>query len=436
MLFAILPASAYDFEDNGVYYNLISATDLTCEITHGDIKYRGDFTIPSKVMYKGRELTVTKIGSGAFQKCKELTNLNIPECIKSIDNYAFDGCESLIHFRIPDNVWYIGAYIFRGCINLQTVELPNLINHISNGTFSGCTGLTQFSVPENMVSIGRAAFQDCENLQNIIIPTSVKEIGERAFSGCANLKEITIPENVTKIEINTFKNCRSLSSIIIPGNVESITAEAFDGCDGLNTVFIDISNTRLSYKAGPDMNYHSVFVNCPNIRNLAVGRIIPESGLGINKVTKLTLMKNSSMYQFKDLSTIEEIVFTADISSTEINYKEFYNFKKLQCIVCESEIPDPDLCPSVDNIQLSNLIIYVPDGCVSAYQNADGWKKFWDIREISSREDSSGITVINSSSVRDEIARYNMQGNQVDEHYKGFVIICYSDGSSKKVLQK
>ena len=437
MLFAILPASAYDFEDNGVYYNLLSATDLTCEITYGDVKYSGDFTIPSKVMYKGRELTVTRIGSSAFRNCKELTNVNIPECIDMIYSRAFEGCESFTHFRIPENVWYIGGYIFSGCINLQSVEFPISIRQISNGTFNGCTSLTQFSVPENADSIGSSAFQDCENLQSIIIPSSVKGIGKKAFSGCSNLKEISLPENITYIKYNTFHNCRLLSSITIPSKVKSITYGAFDSCNGLETVIFDSSKTPISTNRDSDgYNDDGFFMNCPNLRNLAVGRIIPVSALGIDRVTKLTLMKNSSMDQFKDLRTIEEIVFAADISSTEINYKEFYNFKKLQCIVCESEIPNPDLCPSVDNIQLSNLIIYVPDGCVSAYQNADGWKNFWDIREISSREESSGITVINSSYVRNEIARYNMQGNQVDEHYKGFVIICYSDGSSKKVLQK
>ena len=51
-------------------------------------------------------------------------------------------------------------------------------------------------------------------------------------------------------------------------------------------------------------------------------------------------------------------------------------------------------------------------------------------------EDESGIDIVISENERAEIARYNLQGQKVSEDYQGMVIVRYSDGSTKKLLNK
>lgn len=100
---------AYDFEVDGIYYNVLSLSDLTCEVTYNaenaktgylDFNdrdgsgitrlsttypsYKGEVTIPATVNYKGRELKVTGIGYYAFLNCTELTVLSLPSSITSI----------------------------------------------------------------------------------------------------------------------------------------------------------------------------------------------------------------------------------------------------------------------------------------------------------------------------------------------------------------
>lgn len=98
-------AIAYTFEVDGIYYNLLSAKDLTCEVTYnpanisyegisfrdgrGLIKktypsYKGDVIVPKTVMYLGKELTVTSIGEYAFLNCRELKSLSLPSTISNI----------------------------------------------------------------------------------------------------------------------------------------------------------------------------------------------------------------------------------------------------------------------------------------------------------------------------------------------------------------
>lgn len=55
-LLSILSVSAYDFEVEGVYYNILSTGELTCEVTSGAEKYVGEIKIPTVVNYKNREL--------------------------------------------------------------------------------------------------------------------------------------------------------------------------------------------------------------------------------------------------------------------------------------------------------------------------------------------------------------------------------------------
>lgn len=50
MLLTILPISAYDFEVDGIYYEVISFSDLTCKVVSGDNEYEGDVVIPSEVV--------------------------------------------------------------------------------------------------------------------------------------------------------------------------------------------------------------------------------------------------------------------------------------------------------------------------------------------------------------------------------------------------
>jgi len=71
MSMANLNASAYAFEVNGIYYNynsdiVVSYNTFSVSVTFGAVEYQGDIAIPEEVIYKGRTLSVTRIGDGAF----------------------------------------------------------------------------------------------------------------------------------------------------------------------------------------------------------------------------------------------------------------------------------------------------------------------------------------------------------------------------------
>ena len=102
MLTAVLSASvnlyAYDFEVDGIYYNVIDFNDLTCKIVPGDKVYTGEIKIPSQITFNDRTFLVTEISDDAFTN-SDITSITIPNTIEQISNKAFDECSKLKEFR-------------------------------------------------------------------------------------------------------------------------------------------------------------------------------------------------------------------------------------------------------------------------------------------------------------------------------------------------
>lgn len=184
VLLGSVMANAYDFEVGGIYYNIISATDLTAEVTNGDNKYTGDVIIPSTVNYKSKDLAVIAIGGGGFSGCTELNSITIPNSVKTIGGSAFEDCSSLISITIPDSV-----------------------TSINGSTFKDCSSLTSITIPNGVITIGQEVFSGCISLTNITIPNSVTSIEKGAFDNCTSLKELRIEDGDTSLEMgwnNTY----------------------------------------------------------------------------------------------------------------------------------------------------------------------------------------------------------------------------------------
>ena len=108
-------ASAYDVKIDGIYYNIISE-GKTAEVTSREDRYAGDVVIPSSITVEGQEYTVTSIGGAAFQACRGLTSITIPNSVTSIGNHAFNGCSGLTSITIPNSVTSIGGCALEYCI--------------------------------------------------------------------------------------------------------------------------------------------------------------------------------------------------------------------------------------------------------------------------------------------------------------------------------
>ena len=190
MLLAGISASAYDFQSDGLCYDIRSEEDRTVEVTY---KYHyqdsknyvsGDIEIPRKVVYKSKTYTVTALGGGAFSDCSGLTSVTIPNSVTYIGNNAFSDCSRLGNITVdPGNANYssIDGILFNKdatslicCPGAKTtVTIPNSVTSIGYSAFWGCSGLTSLTIPNSVTSIGDRAFFDCSNLEAIYVQSQV-----------------------------------------------------------------------------------------------------------------------------------------------------------------------------------------------------------------------------------------------------------------------
>ena len=166
----------------------------------------------------------------------------------------------------------------------------------------------------------------CNMLQAVQIGNGVTSIGNCAFNSCYSLAGIAIPDGVTSISTYAFLYCYSLASITIPDSVTSIGSNAFQSCGSLASITIPDSVTSIG---------NSLFYGCYSLASIT----IPDSVTSIDG------------YAFRYCYGMAEYHLKPTTPPTLSNTNAFSN------------IP-------------SDCIIYVPAGCLEAYQNATNWATY------------------------------------------------------------
>lgn len=207
-------------------------------INKNDFTETGDqeIVIPSTISVAGEVIPVTEIGDCAFLYCTKLTEITLPDGLKSIGASAFKGCNKITNISFPQSLTSIGSSAFAECRGLTSLVLPQGITSVPFGGFSKCSGLTSVTIPEGVTEIENTAFSECTSLTGITIPGSVTSIATSAFEKCEALKEINFGSGVTKIGDRAFAECKALTSVTIPAQVTNIARGAFSGCSALTAI--------------------------------------------------------------------------------------------------------------------------------------------------------------------------------------------------------
>ena len=267
------------FQDGSkLYFKLLS--DATAEVVGREsfygsdsnlgYQYRGEVVIPSSITHLNHTYNIVAIGEGAFENCKLVETVIIPNSVVNIKDRAFQLCSNMVSCSIPSGLEYIGEQTFFDCESLYgELVIPNTVNSIKEATFSGCKNITAIIIPNSISSIERLAFNNCCSLTSIHLPNELKVVGEKCFYG-SGITSITIPSTVTSIGQSSFANT-SLKTIYFEegSNLKSIGNSAFHGCP---LESLDLPNSLNTIGDG-------AFANCKELLRVT----IPESMQRIGK---------------------------------------------------------------------------------------------------------------------------------------------------------
>ena len=122
------------------------------------------------------------------------------------DNTALKGLieKTITEIDLPNDLTKIGQYAFYKCTGLESITLPNTVTAIDYGAFMSCTSLQSVVFSSGLLTIGSRAFSDCPNLNITTLPSSVQTIGNYAFMNCSGIIDIYCDGNITNLAISSF----------------------------------------------------------------------------------------------------------------------------------------------------------------------------------------------------------------------------------------
>ena len=384
-------------EDGLFEYEVVSTTGLpnTVTITRYKGPDSGEVVIPETI--EGYE--VKKIGS-AFDGCKNLTEITIPDSVTEIGSSAFYYCASLSKVELSTNLTKIGDYAFYGCINLKEIAIPDSIIEIGDFAFCHCKSLLKVKLSNGLNKIGGSAFHRCQNLTAITIPDSVTYIGKAAFLGCSSLTDInvspdnknyisidgvlfsedkstllaypagnerstyTLPDNVTKIDKGAFSGCVYLDNIIASPNNEN-----YSSVDGV--LFTKDMSTLLAYPAGNERNVYTIPVGVS-----VIGEVAFFGCTSIEKVIISDGAEKIGQWAFAYCKNLKEIAIPYGV--TGIAPGAFVACKSIKEITIPGSVTYMEIdfigCSSLTDITVSpgNEELWSIDGVLFCENSGDG----------------------------------------------------------------
>jgi hypothetical protein len=265
---------------------------------------------------------------------------------------------------IPDRA-FTDPISSAGKLTLKTVKMPFNITAIGYVTFSNCMFMTSADIPSSVTTIGAYAFSNCIGLHSLVIPASVKIIGTDAFAFWTNIVSVNIPATVTSIAYN-----------------------AFAGSSGMITV--DGGNPN--YSSGDGLLFNKAktkLMQCPTSK--AGDYVIPST---VSSVDTLA---------FQNCVGLTSLTIPASVAT--INEAAFRKCNHLVSLFSYRATP-VDLTTAANVFlqdSVTKIILYVPEGSLSAYQAANQWSDFTNIVEFSLGVSSDSLGVAHDANSKDSV---------------------------------
>lgn len=291
----------------------------------------------------------------------------VPEGVKTLVNYLFDGNEVIREMYLPEGVESLGVCCFRDCISLEIVSLPSTLTYLGDGVFEGCEHLQTFAGDSEYVLDSHALVKNGSmfafagsGVEDYSIPEGVSEIQNGAFSNCPDLRSLTFPSTLNNLYSGFIYNCPKLEFFYGPGTSEDHHCLVLYG-DYLVAV-TPVTPSEITIPDGVERIFVSVFRDNNCIERLT----IPDAVYFMHNYALGYMPNLKELTMPASLTDVWDDPFAGDLSLEKIYMRSFTPFTLY-------EYDHESYRWGADN-----LVIYVPKGFEDQYKNASGWDKYAD----------------------------------------------------------
>ena len=172
----------------------------------------------------------TKIGNGAFDDCKNITELVLPDNCE-VGERAFSNCKGIQKVTMPIDLEYgVNAFSSDSAIS-EVVYTPGKTGIQADHTYSSSSrievnainSLKKIVYSEGIKRLGTYAAYAITGsaqlkLEEVVLPSTLESIGNSALYSLTSVSTLTTTEKLTTIGSNNFKNCPNLTVHGIPGS--------------------------------------------------------------------------------------------------------------------------------------------------------------------------------------------------------------------------
>ena len=267
---------------------------------------------------------ITKIGEDAFNECKALTTIKLPNSLKTLDKQAFRSCWNLKNVEYSNQLETIGEGAFQD--NLFGFEKFYFKGSVKNvGSYAFANGKLTCVHLKGDMSMGDYVFQNDKSLKYVEFPATssatqpLTKVTEGMFQNCTSLPFITLPTTVTEIKANAFNGCSSLKYVnILAASPATLGANAFP-----TTAGVYVKPSKLSaYQADAAWNAYSpkdTYVQTLATKYASFDHDFPVSFVAKNGHEALEAYVGPSTYRVTQPTKVQKILKMIKVTSTAAN---------------------------------------------------------------------------------------------------------------------
>lgn len=217
MPFSYEPATSTPFPyesatSTPISYEEETVGDFLCQVQEDSVKItayigKNNTTVVIPEEINGKKVKI--IGETAFYQHTEVTAIQLPAGLETIEHAAFYRCYALESIVIPKNVKQIVKTPFFRCSSLTDIVVDP-----QNETYCAIDG-----VLFNRDKTELLAYPEGKTEEQYVVPQSVTSIRHEVFGYHTNLKKIEFPPNITIFpEWNIFIFPADITFVVMPNS--------------------------------------------------------------------------------------------------------------------------------------------------------------------------------------------------------------------------